>query len=169
MTKLLHPVMFGFMRYLLLALLIAIFSMFSLEARVDRRPACFKELERNFFDRVITTNAFSLYEIKQGGWTAMVNELQRISQTEVPKMTWKEGQRMRKNPLDTVYRQSEAGVILGKVLFDVFNSVCKQYNVTSNAIIRDMFRYIEQQQASKIRRCFDRDTFAPTDDEKENE
>lgn len=98
----------------------------------------------------------------------MIDELQRISEREVPKLTWSEGQKMKKNPLDTKYDPNAAGIILGKVLFEVFNRVCRQYNVTSGALIRNMFRYIEQQQAPKIRRCFDRDTFMPTkEDEQE--
>lgn len=97
----------------------------------------------------------------------MINELHKRS-AQVPQLVWKEGQKLQPNPLDTVFRSSEAGVILGRVLFQIFRSVCVDYNVTSEGVIQDMFDYIEQQQASKIRNCFNRDTFMPKK-EKEND
>lgn len=158
MTKLREPGMFICMRILFCLFALFFFGAVSLDARVDRRPACYKDLELHFFDREITSNAFSLFQIRQGGWTAMINELQSRSR-DVPQMVWREGQRMQPNPLDTKYRASEAGEILGPVLFRVFHTVCKEYYITSEGVIQGMFKYIEQEQAPKIRKCFGRDTF----------
>ncbi len=147
---------------------ILFFSFFSLvEGSIDRRPPCYKDLERHFFENTITTNAFSLYSIRQSSWSAMVRLLQQRSQNEVPRLTWKEGQKIQPNPLDTVFKKGPAGEILGRVLFDLFSSVCKDYDITSNVIIKDMFTYIETQQASKIKTCIGRETFAPKNDEDE--
>lgn len=153
------------MRSVLLTLSLFFFAFTSLEASVDRRPACYKDLEKHFFDRTITSNALSFSDVKRGAWTAMIDQLQKISRDEVPQRTWKEGQKMQPNPLDTFYNPDLAGIILGKVLFDVFQYVCKEYNVTSPEVIRIMFAYIEQEQAVKIRKCFQRDTFMPKKDE----
>lgn len=152
------------MRIALLMLTLCLMCTCDLSARVDVRPPCYKALEKNFFDPTITANAFSLYDVRQGSWRAMVDELQKRSKEDVPNLTWKAGQKMQRNPLDSFYDASAAGEILGRVLFNVFHDVCVQYDVTSEGNIRDMFRYIEQQQASKLRACFDRSTFKPQED-----
>lgn len=116
-------------------------------------PSCYKELQTHFFRQDLVLQALSMHFIGQSQWTPINNALQEATKA-VPQMVKEQAVRMPRNPLENPFQAKEAEELLRKILFEVFEAVLHQYGVTNPGDIREMFEYIEQQQAGRIKSCF---------------
>jgi hypothetical protein len=118
-------------------------------------PACFQNLETQFFKYEITSQAFSMNRIDQSLWTSLVNQLQQRSQ-EVPNLIQEQAQQMRPNPLQQPIQVKVASQLLHDTLFAVFRQVMLDNYITlytNEVAINEMFRYIWLQQLQTISQC----------------
>lgn len=143
---------------LFLFLVCAVGVMHDLKA-ADMAPACFHDLEINFFESKAVMEAFSLHNVPQNTWAPIVRALQVESQ-RVPEMVRAQARQMSPNPFDP-FDAKAAMDVLHNSLYDVFVQVLTSYNFNqalqiSQSDMMAMFNYISNKQAYRIERCFGR-------------
>lgn len=141
------------------SLMIALFCLMAtcLQA-YDASPSCYKDLELNFFQRAVVSQALNLHRVDQGAWTPIVQILQETSK-RVPALIKAKALRLSPNPFDPVFIPELARQLLEETLFEVFSGVMISYNPyqqlkINGGDIQDMFNYILNSQAKRMERCF---------------
>lgn len=132
----------------------------SLHAYNDE-PACFRDLQVNFFRPDLVATALSLNKVSQSAWQPIQNQL-IIQSAYVPRIIHDRAQSMGlQNPLEYPFNAPLATKLLWEVLYGVFTEVLQSSNVTSlnsgtvmtAENIQDMFEYIRLEQASNLDAC----------------
>lgn len=139
----------------LLALLVSF--VFKLSA-FDASPPCYKNLQTHFFQPLIVTEALSLYNINQGAWTPIIQNLNEASK-KIPRIIQEKSNRMNPNPLSPVYLPELAEELLTNTLFEVFVDIITTYNFPQGGSVNgqnvdSMFKYLLDKQKNEWDRCF---------------
>ncbi len=124
----------------------------------DASPRCFKDLEINFFQPSIVSQALSLHHVDQSIWTPITQFLHEASK-KVPDIIKKKAERMSPNPLTPKFIPEVAYQLLNETLFQIFSDVLITYNSYQDLKIngddmRSMFEYIKDKQAHRLDPCF---------------
>lgn len=117
------------------------------------RVACVYDLEVNFFQESLVTQALSLYPIPQGLWGKITATLRTKSQT-IPDRMKRVTANMVPNPIEYPMQKFETAQILKKVLMDVFYETMIKYQVNERPTADFIFDYIFTQQMPNFIRCF---------------
>lgn len=134
-----------------LCLLIASFSFTSnLSAEV---PACFSQLERDFFRPDIVSEALSIQSIGQSNW-AIINSELRERAKKVPEMVKERARKLIPNPLAYPYDPAGAQALLEEVLQQVLAETLSLFQIYNRAQIGEIYGYIKQKQIDRFNRCF---------------
>lgn len=131
---------------------ISLFLAHGLSAFYDA-PACFEQLETDFFQYSSVGQALSLHNVDQNQWAMIVRRLKERSQG-LPKIIREEANKLPRDPLDHPFQAKEAQELLEKELFNIFNQVLYESNVVNKSDIKGMFAYIRHQQADRLKACF---------------
>ncbi len=118
-------------------------------------PACYRELETNFFLPALVSQGISLqagYQQYQNTWPLIIDELQRRS-TNIPQIIKDKASRMRPDPLDFPFQADIASELLWSTLYELFASVVSKYNITDVEDIQSIFNYIRRQQEPRLKEC----------------
>jgi|GEM_PF-1652504 len=123
----------------------------------DASPSCYKDLQLNFFQTSIVSQALSLHRVDQSSWTPIVKLLQESSKN-IPSIIKAKAQNSRPNPLDPIFIPDVAREILEETLYEVFSGVLISYNpyqqiLINSADIEDMFGFIMSKQQQKFDSC----------------
>jgi hypothetical protein len=122
---------------------------------LEKLPACFQDLETNFFKYEITVQAFSMHRIGQSQWSFLVQALQTASQA-VPGLVNAQAKLTDPNPLQNPVDVKATTQLLRWALFSVFRQVMIQSNmleITNEASFGEMFQYIWFNQHHRIVSC----------------
>ena len=136
-----------------LSLFLSLFSTQQLQAAYHDIPACYRDLEVNFFVPEIVGKALSLHGIYQSEWGLIIENLQRRSR-EVPQIIDARASRMSPDPLSRPIRVKEAKSLLLEVLYEIFEDALHERDFTVQDDIREMFNYIRRQQSIRLKTCF---------------
>jgi hypothetical protein len=124
----------------------------------DQSPPCYRQLQVDFFREDLLTSSLSLYVINQSMWIPIYQDLQ-IAAQYVPGLVQAYAREKNPNPLEPYFNPAVAAEILQKALFQVFQGVMQKYaattfnnNIEQNTI-NGMFRYIWEQQFSRLSAC----------------
>lgn len=133
-------------------------SLISCLEAYDASPRCYKDLELNFFQPSLVTQALSLHHVDQAIWTPILHLLQENSK-KVPSMVRLKAKNLRPNPFAPVFIAEDVKLILMETLYEVFFSSVSSYNFYQNLHInaddiRAMFQYITDKQERRINNCF---------------
>ncbi len=116
-------------------------------------PSCYKDLEINFFDPEITTQAFALHNIDQSSWNLLLQSLKNKA-ANVPSIIDQRAKRMQRNPLDHPFQPKEAEQLLMDVLYENLVEALHERNFITQFDNREMFNYIRRRQADRLKACF---------------
>jgi hypothetical protein len=124
----------------------------------DASPNCYKDLELNFFQPALVSQALSMHHVDQSSWTPIVQILKEASK-KVPATIKTKARNFKPNPFEPVFIPEVAMQLLEETLFEVFYGVMISYNPyqqirINGDDIRDMFSYILNKQAKKMEGCF---------------
>ena len=129
----------------------------SLQAQyLDEKP-CFSELQTDFFRPDLVMEALSIHTVVQNQWMLITQKLKDRSK-DIPNLLRDRARRMElngeRNPLLYPFQAANADKLLNEVLMDVFVNVLKESNVTQPPFnIHEMFNYIRNKQADRIKAC----------------
>lgn len=143
-------------RFLLAAAFL--FSFMQLHAFYDE-PACFRDLEVNFFEPVIVGQALSLHGVSQGRWELIIKDL-RSRSLDIPRIMRERTEFMVDSPLQYPFNPTRAMELLQQTLLELFAAVLSasyttpSVNVVDPKDVEEMFAYIWIQQTEKINACF---------------
>lgn len=144
--------------------LLLLISCLKLQAYNDQ-PRCLQDLEVNFFNPQIVSEALSLYSVDMNIWPLVNQELKRRS-LGVPSIMKQRSDRMSPSPLEYPFQPLIVGEMLRQILLDIFTSVISDFRlssgiVTSDDSIREMFGYIRRQQKGRIEACLGENAMEP--------
>lgn len=124
----------------------------------DASPKCYRDLELNFFQPALVSQALSLHRVDQSTWTPILRTLKENSR-KVPAIIRAKAKNIRPNPFEPDFIPEIAKQIMDETLFEVFSASVASYNsyqdlgINGEDIVK-MFQYISEKQADKINRCF---------------
>lgn len=118
----------------------------------DDTPPCMRELEIDFFKIELLSQALSLYDVPQGQWTPIYQDLISRSQT-VPYRVREKAKAYEKNPLDFPFNGEEAKKLLRQSLEEVFIEVLEDNDVSDRGAIVEMFNFLYQHHLPTINDC----------------
>lgn len=126
-------------------------------------PRCYEELQTHFFPDNVVSQALSLYNVSQGGWFEIIQQLHEKS-TEIPTILHERAARMHPNPISYPFKPKEAGELLLEILSEVFDYVITNspvFDRINPSDIPAMFAYIREQQSAKLKACLGMDFPGP--------
>jgi hypothetical protein len=129
----------------------------SLDAQyLDEKP-CFQELQTDFFRPDLVMEALSIHTVVQSQWLLITQSLKAKSK-DIPSLLREKARRMElngeRNPLLYPFQPVNADKLLNEVLMEIFVDVLKDSNVTQPPFnIKEMFAYIRNKQAERIKAC----------------
>lgn len=118
----------------------------------DKRPPCYLDLERNFFNMGAVIQAMSMQMVPQGQWDPIVRSLTE-AQRSLEAMVEDRARRLPQNPFDPVFNPDVAKDLLISSAFEIFNRVVYFNGFTDTVGIRTMFNYAISQDA-RLNYCF---------------
>lgn len=116
-------------------------------------PACYKDLELNFFRSNLVNEALSLHAVSQSNWSLINQELQR-NLKRVPELIRERAKKMDPNPFGPPFQPREASELLQKVLLEVFSDTLSVFHITNQGKIEEMFQYLRERQSQRLVSCF---------------
>lgn len=122
------------------------------EIVVAEVPACYRDLELNFFKPNIVNETLSMHAISQSNWNLINQELRRNVRL-VPEIVRARAKRMDPNPLGTPFEPEAALQLLQQVLLEVFSETLFLFHITNQSKIEEMFQYIREQQIERFTAC----------------
>jgi hypothetical protein len=144
---------------LLLGILLSAGSISSLTAVAPVISNCLRDLETNFFETNYVQEALSLYEVPQGLWGPITQDLQRKS-IGVPERMKKRSENMVPNPLEYPVQPEEVARLLRATLYEVYMETMNYYGTNERPSVDLIFAYIFNSQMPKIERCLGKKTKA---------
>lgn len=124
----------------------------------DASPKCYRDLELNFFQPALVSQALSLHHVDQSSWTPILRNLKENSR-KVPAIIRSKAKNYRPSPFEPVFIPEVVKLLMDETLFEVFSVSVTSYNsyqdlrINGEDILR-MFQYISEKQEDKINRCF---------------
>jgi len=122
------------------------------EIAVAEVPACYRDLELNFFRANLVNETLSMHSISQSNWNLINQELQR-NVRRVPEIVRARAKQMIPNPLDTPFDREIALQLLQEVLLEVFSETLSLFQITNQNKVEEMFQYIREQQIERLTHC----------------
>lgn len=122
-------------------------------------PACFRDLELNFFEPVLVGQALSLHGVSEGRWEVIITQL-RSRSLDIPRIIRERTEYQVDSPLQYPFNAPRAMQLLQQALLELFTAVLSaSYTTTSTSVvdpksIEEMFAYIWIHQSYKIDACF---------------
>jgi hypothetical protein len=115
--------------------------------------ACVRDIELNFFDEQLVSEALGLYHIQQQLW-APISMTLRMKSAEIPgRMKGRTGFLV-PNPLEYPMQKWVVAAILKQVLFEIFLETMTTYQVNERPNADFVFDYIFSQQLPRFINCF---------------
>lgn len=138
------------MRNLILLLLFFVQSLVA----YDDRPACYKELERDFFQYKIVAEALALWNVNQSQaqWE-MIVRLVQAKQKDAEYVINEKARHLNPNPLQNPFRSDDARDLLHETMYQIFERGLVESGFFNVVTIRKMFEYIWTHDP-RIKRCF---------------
>lgn len=125
----------------------------------DKRPQCYIDLERNFFNMGAVIQAMSMQMLPQGQWDPIVRSLTE-AQRDLEGMINDRARNLPRSPFDPVFNPDVAKDLLLSSAFDIFMRVVYYNGFTDTVGIRTMFNYAVSQDP-RINYCFPKKTAQP--------
>lgn len=124
----------------------------------DATPRCYRELERNFFNKTDLYQVLNMYKIPQGSWPLIYSDLNRKA-SSVHSVIWARARKMRPHPLNNQFHAEEAEKLLREELYKIFYTTIIQYNIPNvsqinQAIASDMFTNLLSRHKELWNKCF---------------
>lgn len=126
----------------------------SSEGVIPDTPPCLFALETEFFRQELVYQAFNLYQIPQGLWVPIYEDL-RTKSLSVPQRMKQKTALMVHNPIEYPLQKQATWKILKIVLFTLFDEVMRDYRIFSSAKIEGIFSYLVDKQAIMLKNCLD--------------
>lgn len=112
-------------------------------AAYDDRPACYKELERNFFQYKYVAEALALYNVNQsqGQWDGIVKTVQNKAK-EAEYVIKEKARRHTPDPLQHPFQSDVAKDLLRETMFQIFERALLESGFFDQVTIAKMFEFI---------------------------
>ena len=107
----------------------------------DGRPACYKELERNFFSFHNVGEALALWKVPQAMWDPTIKLVQE-RQKEAESVIEKKARLLKPNPLEHPFQSDVAGDLLKQTMYEIFQRCLLETGFFDTVSILKMFEYI---------------------------
>lgn len=134
-----------------ISLLFSLLPWFS-EGVIPDTPPCLFVLETEFFRQELVYQAFSLYQIPQGLWVPIYEDL-RTKSRSVPQRMKQKTASMVPNPIEYPLQKHATWKILKIVLFTLFDEVMRDYRISSSVKIEGIFSYLVDKQVIMLKNC----------------
>jgi hypothetical protein len=121
----------------------------------DPNP-CLRNLQQNFFREAVVTEALSFYNIPQGLWVPINNDL-KVASARVPEQMKRMTSRMVPNPLEYPFQREVVAKLLKQALFEAFLSAMTNNNMVERPTVDMIFDYIFYRQAPFLISCLGED------------
>lgn len=119
-------------------------------------PPCFKELSESFFVYTIVSKALSLHNVDVSQWVPIHTQLTTRSRDAYQLIRQRADHLGLHNPLHYPFQPKAAATLMYQVLYEIFVSVMVQVNVVNISDLRDIFLYIERENAERVNACLTR-------------
>ena len=129
-----------------------LFMAFSLHSFAEI-PACFKQIERDFFRADIVSEALSIQNVGQSNWAIINYELQKRA-AKVPERVQERANNLIPNPLNDPYDPVGAQALLEEVLQQVLAETLSLFHIDNRAKIGEIYGFIKAKQIDLFNRCF---------------
>lgn len=116
-------------------------------------PACYRKMEREFFNPDYVSQALSFHDISQSAWPE-VNRVLKEHSTLIPERTRALARKQHPNPFNVPFDGEEAAKILTQVQLEVLAKTLARFNINSPYVVRQIYDYIKQQQHAQWDTCF---------------
>lgn len=115
-------------------------------------PACYRDLEHQFFNEKIAFEAFELFEVYQSTWVPMWAELKKNAEL-APSMITQRAKQFKPNPLDHPFHADKAKEILISVQREIFVKSVNSFRIWDERTINGMFSYIMDENEKRLKQC----------------
>lgn len=115
-------------------------------------PACFKQIEKDFYRTDLVTEALSIQNVNQTNWAIINYELQKKAST-VSQRIRDRSKQLIPNPLEP-YESEGAKALLEEVLQQVLAETLSLFRIDNRAKIGEIYGYIKEKQIDRFNRCF---------------
>lgn len=112
-------------------------------AAYDDRPACYKDLERNFFQYKPVAEALALYNVNQsqGQWDGIVKLVQNKAK-DAEYIINEKARRFKPNPLQNPFQSDVARDLLKETMSQIFERALLESGFFDRVTITNMFEFI---------------------------
>ena len=119
----------------------------------DDRPACYKELERNFFQQKTVGEALALWNVNQsqGQW-AMIVKLIQSKQKDAEYVINEKARSFKPNPLQNPFKSDDARDLLKETMYQIFERALLESGFFDTLTIGKMFEYVWMHDP-RIKKC----------------
>lgn len=115
-------------------------------------PACYRELEHNFFTEKTAFEAFELFEVYQSTWVPLWTALKKNAESAPEKITQRAKQ-FKPNPLEYPFHADKAKEILVSVHWEIFMVTVNSFRIWDGRTINGMFTYIKDENEKRLKLC----------------
>lgn len=116
-------------------------------------PACYHDIERNFFRPEWVGQALSFHNVSQSAWREINRKLQH-NVTQVPRIVRELASKVQPNPFYYPYDLEMVEVILKQALLEVLTKTLIEFNIRNPNMVSEIFNYIMEQQKAQWEGCF---------------
>lgn len=139
-------------RIVLLILLISS-SLHSLPTVVPEPNKCIAQLERNFFNNHVVSEALSYYNIRQELWDLIVKDLAKRTET-IPARMKRKTAFMVPNPIEFPIQNEVAAKILRDVFWEAYLETMVAFQLNIEPTVSYIFDYILTENIPVFVQCF---------------
>ena len=118
----------------------------------DETPACYKALERDFFDVNTTMKSFDLYKVPSMQWHPIWNALHE-TQIGAAKIIKDKANKLHPSPLEHPFNPKQARQLLLDTMFEIFAQTMHDYYIYDDNAIKGMFEFIQTKKAHQLDAC----------------
>lgn len=119
----------------------------------DSSPPCFAQLESQFFNRAAVEQALSLYNVPQGAWQNISNDLQGEADVVAQRVRVR-ASGMRPDPLSP-FNKKAAGDLLRAALYASLVSVLDRYGIRDDVQRQGIYQSLREHNAALLKSCVD--------------
>jgi hypothetical protein len=143
-------------RIFLAALLLAFSAVAAPGYSLGISRSCYEELPQKFFSQDVVTRALQLYQVYQNQWYPIIEDLHNFGRN-IPAAVREQARRLPKDPFTPPEQPDVINDLYLKELEKLFTNVMQthniQYSLIDDAKIKQMFRYILQNNAKVFNLC----------------
>lgn len=115
-------------------------------------PACFRDLERHFFEEKVAFESFELFQVYQSTWVPLWTELKKNAES-APAIITERAKQLKPNPLEYPFHADKAKEILIAVQREIFVKSVNSFRIWDERSINGMFAFVLERNEKRLKQC----------------